>query len=670
MKQLHITFLLAVLMSMVGTNTFAHDIAVENEDGVTIYYNYINDGKELEVTYNSSYIESGYGYEGVKTLIIPETVTFMNRTRKVTSIDDYAFLKVDKLEVLVIGDNVENVGSSIFSQGHLQYERTKSDEDKLKKIVIGKNVSVWKTSFAVRDYSYKSSLKKVIVRDLAKFCSIDFQHSSHNPLTSTHHLFIDDNTEITNLEIPDGVLKIGSYAFSGLTNIVAVSIPNSVVSIGDYAFYENSLKSVIVGSGVSSIGGYAFQSCHNLQKVIVKDIAAWCNIDFDHEQYGTPFVNSIDNNILRLYSDENTEITNLVIPEGVLKIKPYAFLGCADLRSVIIPNSTTMIESRSFKGCSNLESLSIGNSVEKIGYEAFRGCSNLININWGKSIASIDNNAFYNCGFETLTLPYGLTTIGWYSFQSCSNLVSITIPNSVTEIHSSAFYCVNLAEVISLIQEPYAVADDVFHQNTIMNGTLYVPKGTINKYKNLGGWKQFKYIEEYDGTIPDTQDNPQTQKCATPTISYRNGRLMFECATKEAMFSSSITDADMGNYSTQEITLVATYNISVYAAKSGYENSDVVTATLCWIDKDPVINTDISEATEFAATPVLIQSNGGILTIQGAQDGTPISVYTAVGIQCGSAISQDGVAHIHSNLTTGSLAIIQIGEHNVKMIIR
>ena len=35
-------------MSMVGTKASAYDIAVENEDGVTIYYNYINDGKVVK----------------------------------------------------------------------------------------------------------------------------------------------------------------------------------------------------------------------------------------------------------------------------------------------------------------------------------------------------------------------------------------------------------------------------------------------------------------------------------------------------------------------------------------------------------------------------------------------------------------------------------------------
>ncbi len=85
MKQLHITFLLAVLMSMVGAKAFAYDIAVENDDGVTIYYNYISEGKELEVTYNG---DKTYGNLEIN---IPETVTFMSRTRKVTRIGEKAF---------------------------------------------------------------------------------------------------------------------------------------------------------------------------------------------------------------------------------------------------------------------------------------------------------------------------------------------------------------------------------------------------------------------------------------------------------------------------------------------------------------------------------------------------------------------------------------------------
>ena len=46
--------LLVIFLSMAGTKAFAYDIAVKNADGVTIYYNYINDEKELEVTNNNN----------------------------------------------------------------------------------------------------------------------------------------------------------------------------------------------------------------------------------------------------------------------------------------------------------------------------------------------------------------------------------------------------------------------------------------------------------------------------------------------------------------------------------------------------------------------------------------------------------------------------------------
>ena len=76
-------------MSMVGINTSAHDIAVENADGKTIYYNFINNTK-LEVTYRgSSY--SSYSNEYSGNVVIPESVTYNEKKYSVTSIGQYAF---------------------------------------------------------------------------------------------------------------------------------------------------------------------------------------------------------------------------------------------------------------------------------------------------------------------------------------------------------------------------------------------------------------------------------------------------------------------------------------------------------------------------------------------------------------------------------------------------
>ena len=84
------TFLFQILTMLMFLSAYSHDIEVANADGVTIYYNYSSDGTELEVTYRGS-SPSSYSNRYSGNVVIPEEVAYMNRTRKVTSIGDYAF---------------------------------------------------------------------------------------------------------------------------------------------------------------------------------------------------------------------------------------------------------------------------------------------------------------------------------------------------------------------------------------------------------------------------------------------------------------------------------------------------------------------------------------------------------------------------------------------------
>ena len=113
-----------------------------------------------------------------------------------------------------------------------------------------------------------------------------------------------------------------------------------------------------------------------------------------------------------------------------------------------------------------------------------------------------------------------------------------------------------------------------------------------------------------------------------------------------------------------------TYNISVYAAKAGYENSETATATLCWIDQQPKTEGITNGIANIPAQAVLIQAAGGAINVQGCDDGERIGVYSINGSQVGTAVSQNGAATVNTTLQQGSVAIIKVGKKSIKVMMK
>ena len=291
--------------------------------------------------------------------------------------------------------------------------------------------------------------------------------------------------EIVDAIIEDGVTSIGGGAFNNCTGLKSITIGDSVSYIGPDAFYKcSSLPSVTIPPSVTRIGDRAFYDCSALRSVHISDLKAWCNIYFDNNPLCYAH---------HLYMN-GSEITDLVIPDSVTTIGKMAFEGCTGLVSVTIPNGVIGIGDYALCGCSGLTSVTFPNSMKTIGGDAFGHCTRLTSITIPDSVTTIANHAFYACPLTHVTIPNSVTSIGDFAFCESRSLESVILGSGVTSMGTGIFYeCYGLSVVVSLIESPFDITVNTFYN---YGAKLYVPVGTIEKYKAAEGWKRFFNIEE------------------------------------------------------------------------------------------------------------------------------------------------------------------------------
>ena len=109
------------------------------------------------------------------------------------------------------------------------------------------------------------------------------------------------------------------------------------------------------------------------------------------------------------------------------------------------------------------------------------------------------------------------------------------------------------------------------------------------EYTLLSCYENGKCIFTKDDFNRPAITGTDVNRCATPTIAYDNGRLLFGCETEGAECVYEIKCSDEGNGRGNEVNLSKTYEIRVYATLEGRYDSDVAVATIGWHNGRPVM---------------------------------------------------------------------------------
>lgn len=217
--------------------------------------------------------------------------------------------------------------------------------------------------------------------------------------------------------MPDTVTSIYKYAFSDCTKLESVKISDNVTDIVYGAFTNcSSLKAVDLPVSLKKIYWGAFDGTDALDKVVIHDVAAWCNVEI-----GSNPISTAGN----VYLDDEL-ITDLVIPEGVTEVKSSVFSGASCVKTLTLPTSLTSIGYDAFSQM-ELDKITISDMA--------KWCE----INFEYNPIWIANEVYLNEELIIdLVIPEGVTRITNDAFTKLpEHIKTLTIPSTIKEIGSS-----------------------------------------------------------------------------------------------------------------------------------------------------------------------------------------------------------------------------------------
>lgn len=209
-----------------------------------------------------------------------------------------------------------------------------------------------------------------------------------------------NNENIKNLTVEEGITSIGTRAFLGCKNLSNVIIPSTIKEIKNFAFSNcGNIKSFeFSGSNIPKFENSSLKissiSKYKDVKVIIDDKADLCLWGAALQKAGIDNMIEIKKksdsasdyrwafkeNSVAFYRPLNNDIESINIPDTyagkpVTELYKSCFAMTRNLNKVTLPESIVKIGREAFESKKNLKEISIPVSVKEIGYKAFRNCS-------------------------------------------------------------------------------------------------------------------------------------------------------------------------------------------------------------------------------------------------------------------------------------------------------
>lgn len=304
------------------------------------------------------------------------------------------------------------------------------------------------------------------------------------------------NDKVQKMIIGDGVTKIGSYTFPGLTNLKQVHFGKNLKSIGTCAFCSSPIEDLKLNDGLKEIGYAAFSQASAKELVIPDSVEKLGSDaisgdfdtvkigkglkDFSYSSFITPakrFVVDPENDFLSndsygvLFNKDKTELIRFPVASDMEKYEipdtvkyifgenGYDFYGAFsnygdtyNLKSVVIPESVESIGGAAFWESRGLTDIKTGSNIKHLGSYAFGNTGYWLDeSNWENGVLYLDNYLIDSkeekCP-SRLEIKNGTALIGGSAFHNNRSIENVIIPDSVKIICESAFFwCENLKTV-------------------------------------------------------------------------------------------------------------------------------------------------------------------------------------------------------------------------------